>query len=74
MSYRDKHIFEGWTVNDFILEIEPLFNMIKNKNIPTIKKDFESKKDLKKWIIENQPFYKKHIPEVYSYFLKLSGL
>ena len=24
---RDKHIWEGWTVGDFIDEIEPTFNM-----------------------------------------------
>jgi len=29
---------------------------------------------LKKFIKENQPYYKKHIPEVYNYFLKKSGL
>ena len=24
---RDKHIWEGWTVGDFIDDIEPIFNM-----------------------------------------------
>ncbi len=74
MSYRDRHVWEGWTVNDFINEIEPLFRMINNTNIPTIKNKFESKQDLKQWVIDNQPYYKKHIPEVYNYFLKESGL
>ena len=25
---RDKHIWEGWTVGDFIDDLEPLFNII----------------------------------------------
>jgi hypothetical protein len=35
---RDKHIYEGWTVGNFIDELNPLFRMIQNPNIPTIKK------------------------------------
>lgn len=74
MNYRDKHIWEGWTVGDFIDDLEPSFRMIQNSNIKTTKSGFESKQDLKQWIKDNQPYYKKHIPEVYNYFLKLSGL
>ena len=55
----EKHIWEGWTVGDFINELEPLFN----------KDDIESKEALKNWCKDNQPYYKKHIPEVYNYFL-----
>jgi hypothetical protein len=31
-------------------------------------KPFNNDKELKKWIMENQPGYKKHIPEVFNYF------
>jgi len=66
---RDKHIWEGWTVGDFIDDIEVTFNYrSKYSNF------WKSKEDLKKWIISEQPYYKKHIPEVYSYFLQKSGL
>ena len=66
---RDKHIWEGWTVGDFIDDIEVTFNYrSKYSNF------WKSKEDLKKWIISEQPYYKKHIPEVYNHFLKKSGL
>ena len=66
---RDKHIWEGWTVGDFIDDIEVTFNYrSKYSNF------WKSKEDLKKWIISEQPYYKKHIPEVYTYFLNKSGL
>ena len=66
---RDKHIWEGWTVGDFIDDIEVTFNYrSKYSNF------WKSKEDLKKWVASEQPYYKKHIPEVYNYFLKKSGL
>lgn len=66
---RDKHIWEGWTVGDFIDDIEVTFNYrSKYSNF------WKSKEDLKKWIISEQPYYKKHIPEVYNYFLQKSRL
>jgi len=33
------------------------------------RKRIKNEKDLKKWCKDNQPHYKKHIPEVYKYFL-----
>ena len=66
---RDKHIWEGWTVGDFIDDIEVTFNYrSKHSNF------WKSKEDLKKWVASEQPYYKKHIPEVYNYFLQKSGL
>jgi len=57
---RDKHIWEGWTVGDFIDALEPQFA-----------REFPSQKDnLRQWCKDNQPYYKKHIPEVYQYFKK----
>ena len=71
---RDKHIWEGWTVGDFIDELEPSFRMIQNNHIPTIIEGFKSKQELKQWVKNMQPYYKKHIPEVYEYFLSKTDL
>ena len=71
---RDKHIWEGWTVGHFIDDIEPSFDTIQNGNDWGLNTKFKDKSDLKKWVQDNQPYYKKHIPEVYNYFLKKSGL
>ena len=35
---------------------------------------FKSKQQLKEWVKDNQPYYKKHIPEVYKYFLSKTNL
>jgi len=61
-----KHIWEGWTVGNFIEEINPTFEMMIKQNRV---KHFEDNSSLKKWIKQEQPYYKKHIPEVYKYFL-----
>lgn len=62
----NKHIWEGWRVIDFINELEPTFNMIMNGN--SWQKPFKTKDEVKKWCMDNQPSYKKYIPEVVSYF------
>jgi hypothetical protein len=67
-----KHIYEGWVVVDFIKDLEPTFNMIMSNN--SWQKPFTTKEELKKWCMENQPYYKKHIPEVYHYFLNKTNL
>ena len=67
-----KHIWEGWLVQDFIDELEPSFNMIMEGN--SWQKAFKDKQELKDWCKDNQPYYKKHIPEVYNYFLNKSNL
>jgi hypothetical protein len=62
----EKHIWEGWRVLDFINELEPtLDNIMKNYFRERI---IKNKTDLKKWCMENQPYYKKYIPEVVNYF------
>jgi hypothetical protein len=68
----DKHIWEGWHVSDFIKELEPTFDMIMSYN--SWQKPFTSKQELKDWCKDQQPYYKKHIPGVYSYFLKKTKL
>lgn len=55
----DRHVWEGWHVSDFIEDLSFTFS---NKN-------FKSKEQLKQWCKDEQPYYKKHIPEVYKYFL-----
>ena len=62
----NKVIWEGWTVQDFIDELEPSIEMIMNGE--SWKKPFKDKSELKIWLKENQPYYKKNIPEVLTYF------
>lgn len=62
----NKHIWEGWRVQDFIDELEPSFNMIMSGN--SWQKPFKTDNELKEWCKSNQPYYKKHIPEVFKYF------
>lgn len=68
----NKHIWEGWCVSDFIDELQPTFDMIMSNN--SWKKPFTSKEELKQWCMDNQPYYKKHIPEVFNHFKKLAKL
>jgi hypothetical protein len=62
----NRHIWEGWTPQDFVNDLEPTFDMIMRNRSHTkaMKKD-----ELKTWLQDNQPYYKKHSPEVYQYFL-----
>ena len=62
----DRHVWEGWTVQDFIDELEPSFDMIMSGN--SWQKPFKTKEEIKRWAADNQPYYKKSIPEVVSYF------
>ena len=68
MNNLNKHIWEGWTVQDFIDELEPTLDMIQNEN--SWQKPFKTKTELKQWCMDNQPYYKKYIPEVVNYFIK----
>ena len=62
----NKHIWEGWTVGDFIEDLEPSFNQIMSGG--SWQTPFKTKDEIKKWCMDNQPYYKKHIPEVVKYF------
>lgn len=62
----NKHIWEGWTVQNFIDNLEPTLNIIQSGN--SWKKALTTKAELKAWCKDNQPYYKKHIPEVVNYF------
>ena len=60
----DRHIWEGWTVSDFIKELEITFPY----------QNFKTKDDVKQWCKSEQPYYKKHIPEVAKYFIQKAKL
>lgn len=68
----DLYIWEGWTVRSFIEVLEPQLEMIMNHQ--SWKKPLKSKEELKKWCMDNQPYYKKYIPEVVGYFAKKYNL
>ena len=64
----NKHIWEGWTVQDFVDSLEPEFDLIMSGG--SWRKPFKDEKELKAWCMDNQPYYKKYIPEVVNYFKK----
>lgn len=68
----EKHVSEGWTVGDFIEDLEPMVNMIMNNQ--NIQKPFKDRNELKLWCMDNQPYYKKYIPEVVNYFAIKYGI
>ena len=68
----NKVIWEGWTVQAFIDELEWSIKAIMSGQSWQTK--FQSKEELKKWCMDNQPYYKKHIPEVVNYFAELYNL
>ena len=65
-------IWEGWTVQDFINELEPQLETIMSGN--SWHKPISTKQELKEWCKDNQPYYKKYIPEVVTYFSKKYNL
>ncbi len=60
-----KHIWEGWTVGDFLRELTPAF-LVKMDRLNTIN-------DVKEWVMSNQPYYKKYIPEVVDFLWALKN-
>lgn len=62
----NKHIWEGWTVLDFINELDLTINMIMRGQSHIDK--FKSRAEIKKYCMENQPYYKKYIPEVVDHY------
>ncbi len=62
----ERNIYEGWRPIDFINELEPSFIAIMSGQ--SWHKPFKTSNELKKWCMDNQPYYKKHIPEVFNYF------
>lgn len=62
----NKHIYEGWTVADFINDLLITW--------PFAKEQLKTRDDVKKWCMNEQPYYKKYIPEVVNHFCKLKGI
>jgi hypothetical protein len=60
----DKHIWEGWHVSDFIENLEVAFPY----------QNFKTKDEVRIWCKSEQPYYKKHIPQVANYFIKKAKL
>lgn len=68
----NKHIWEGWTVQAFISELDLFVGVaISGKSHF---KTITTKQQLKKFCIDNQPYYKKHIPEVVNHFAQKYNL
>ena len=61
-----KHIWEGWTVGDFVERLAPELDRIMSGR--SWRRPFTTKQELATWCRENQPYYKKHIPGVVAYF------
>ena len=72
MSNLQREVWEGWTVQSFIDELSPMIDMI--MNYESFIEPFKNKKELAKFTKENQPHYKKTIPEVNAYFANKYGL
>jgi hypothetical protein len=68
----NKHIIEGWIVEDFIDALSPTLDMIQNNK--SWMKPIKTKTELKEWCKDNQPYYKKHIPEVVNHFAEKFNL
>lgn len=68
----NKHVWEGWGVQDFIDELEPQLEMIQSNQ--SWRKPITTREELKRWCMDNQPYYKRYIPDVVSYFAKKYGI
>ena len=68
----NRHIYEGWTLQDFINELEPIADMIMRGE--SWQKPFKTKEEISKWCTDNQSYYKKEIPEVIQYFCERYGI
>ena len=68
----DRHIWEGWTVRDFIEALKPELDLI--MTCQSWRKPFKTRKALEAWCADNQPYYKEPIKEVTAYFSVLYGI
>ncbi|MEX0597118.1 MAG: hypothetical protein WD512_11515 [Candidatus Paceibacterota bacterium] len=72
MANLDRNVYEGWTPRAFIEELEPTLTMVQGGQ--SWQKPLQTKEELKAWCKDNQPYYKKHVPEVVNHFAKQYGL
>lgn len=59
-------IWEGWTAQDFVNDLQPQLDMIMDGQ--SWHNPFQTKAQLKEACRDMQPYYKKNIPEVVNYF------
>jgi len=62
----NKHIWEGWTVQGFIDNLEISFKFKKTS--------LKTREDVKKWCMSEQSYYKKYIPEVVNHFCNILNI
>ncbi len=67
-----KHIWEGWRVQDFIDSLAPEVERIMTGR--SRRKPFATRQELAAWCKDNQPYYKKRIQGVNNYFARLYNL
>jgi hypothetical protein len=67
-----KHIWEGWTVQDFIDALQPQADMIMAGK--SWRHPFRTMSELYAWCCDNQPYYKDPISEVVNYFAERYGI
>lgn len=72
MANLQREVWEGWTPQDFIDELEPMVEMVMSGH--AILKPIKSREKMTEYIKYNQPYYKKVIPEVNSYFFRKYNL
>ena len=65
-----KVIVRNKSVQDFINELSPNVERIILHSRMHGNKPFNSKSELKKWLISNQENYNKYIPEVFHFFVE----
>ena len=63
-----REVWEGWTVRDFIMELTDEIDMIMTGN--SFIEPFKTRSEMIAYIVENQPYYKKPIPEVNEHFIR----
>lgn len=68
----NREILEGWRVQDFIDDLQKQADLIMTGR--GLRGPFSDRKDLEEWCYENQPCYRKPIPEVTDHFAKRYGL
>ncbi len=69
MGDLNREVWEGWTPQQFIYALQDEVSIIMNGNSWHPK--FKTKEELRQYIVGNQPYYKKEVPEVVEHFTKL---
>lgn len=72
MMNLQREVWEGSTVQNYINELSDEIDMIMRGE--SLEPPFKTKAELVKYTKENQPYYKKTIPGVNTYFANKYGL